>query len=132
MKVNDDEPIRKAFSSGAVRGTDADGERYDLISPIGLKRIAETYAYGAKKYTPFNWEKGIPASNMLNHALRHLYMFLAGDTNEDHLAHAAWNVIGAMHSQTAWPHLNKELNEALEQRRQSLETAGENVTAGQL
>ena len=72
---------------------DADGVRYDLITPIGLRRLAETYAEGACKYEPHNWRKGIPASQMLNHAIRHVVMYLQGDAQEDHLAHAAWNLL---------------------------------------
>jgi hypothetical protein len=67
------------FATGAVRGTDADGERWDLITPIGLRRLAETCAEGAAKYGEHNWQKGIPASVMLNHAIRHIYLYLAGD-----------------------------------------------------
>jgi len=40
------------FATGAVRGTDADGERWDLITPIALRRLAETCAEG-----PANTEK---------------------------------------------------------------------------
>ncbi len=32
------------FSTGAVRSSDANGTRYDLVSPIGLRRLAETEA----------------------------------------------------------------------------------------
>ena len=71
------------FPTGAVRGTDAAGVRFDLITPIGLRRLAETCAEGAAKYGPFNWTRGIPASEMLNHAIRHIYLWLQGDAEED-------------------------------------------------
>lgn len=79
------------------------GVRYDLISPIGLRRIAETYAEGSQKYGDHNWLKGMPASDLLNHALAHLNDFKRGDTSEDHLAHAAWNLIAMMHFQETRP-----------------------------
>ncbi len=91
------------FPSGAVRSTDADGVRFDLITPIGLRRLAETCAEGARKYGAFNWQKGIPASEMLNHAIRHIYLWLQGDSQEDHLAHAAWNVLSVCHFEEAMP-----------------------------
>ena len=53
----------KHFGTGAVRSSDAEQTRYDLISPIGLERIARTCAEGAKKYTPHNWERGMPVSD---------------------------------------------------------------------
>jgi hypothetical protein len=91
------------FPTGAVRGTDAAGVRFDLITPIGLRRLAETCAEGAAKYGPFNWTRGIPASEMLNHAIRHIYLWLQGDAEEDHLAHAAWNILGVCHFEEAMP-----------------------------
>jgi len=95
----------KEFPSGAVRSSDADNERYDLITPIGLRRLAMTYAEGAKKYGEYNWLKGIPASDLLNHALRHLNLFMLGDRSEDHLAHAAWNIFALMHFEETRPDL---------------------------
>jgi hypothetical protein len=79
--------------------------RFDLITPIGLRRLAETCAEGAKKYGDHNWQKGIPASVMLNHAIRHIYLWLEGDDTEDHLAHAAWNILGVAHFEETMPDL---------------------------
>ena len=99
-----DEPTAVTqFPSGAVRSSDASDVRFDLITPIGLRRLAETCAEGAAKYGSRNWERGIPASVMLNHALRHIYCWLAGDASEDHLAHAAWNLLGVCHFEEANP-----------------------------
>lgn len=170
------------FDSGAVRSADRVGERYDLISPIGLewlmhcrhkvvfnfagsvedeiktaiqqcyaylkgdrdydhlavaawrvmaaiartdepdaklltatvlrcgmKRLATTCHEGAVKYGDYNWEKGMPVSEMLNHAIPHLLIALDGKSTEDDLGHALWNLFGAMHSDHLWPHLNKNL-----------------------
>ncbi len=95
-----------AFSTGAVRGTDANGTRYDLITPIGLKAVASAYAEGVAKYGAYSCEKGIPILDLLNHAIRHIYLFLEGDRTEDHLGHAGWNVLMAKHSDVMWPDLN--------------------------
>lgn len=95
----------KQFATGAVRSTDADNVRYDLVSPIGHRRLAETCAKGARKYGDNNWLKGIPASDLLNHALQHIGKFLAGDTSEDHLAHASWNLFAVMHFEETRPEL---------------------------
>lgn len=93
------------FPTGAIRGTDNSGVRFDLISSVGLRRLAETYAEGAAKYGDNNWLKGIPASNLLNHLEVHLNKFKSGDTSEDHLAHAAWNLFTLMHFQETRPEL---------------------------
>lgn len=101
------EPDVHEFETGAVRSKDADNTRYDLITPIGLRRVAEAYAEGATKYSDFNWEKGMPITGILNHAIRHIFLYLSGDRSEDHLGHAGWNVLAACHSEEMWPHLNE-------------------------
>jgi len=94
------------FGTGAVRSSEVEEFRFDLVSPIGLREIARTCAEGAKKYSDFNWEKGMPVHDLLNHALAHIYRFLSGDRTEPHLPHAGWNVLAAIHSLELWPHLN--------------------------
>jgi hypothetical protein len=49
---------------------------------------------GAERYGTYNWH-GLPVSNCLNHAIRHIFMHIAGDTSEDHLGHAAANLLMA-------------------------------------
>lgn len=100
---------RHEYDTGAVRSADCKNIRYDLISPIGLAAVARTYAEGAEKFGVCNWENGMPVTDLLNHAIAHIYKFLGGDRSEDHLGHAAWNLIGAVHSMELWPHLNKDL-----------------------
>ena len=99
---------RTRFATGAVRSSDAEEFRYDLISPIGLEAVARTCAEGAAKYSAHNWERGMDVPDLLNHALRHVFQFLAGDRSEPHLPHAAWGLLAAIHSETLWPHLNKD------------------------
>lgn len=105
MKEHEGSTVR--FATGAVRSSDAEATRYDLISPIGLEAVARTCAEGAAKYGDWNWEKGMPVHDLLNHALRHVYRHLAGDRSEPHLAHAAWGLLAAIHSDELWPHLNE-------------------------
>ena len=70
--------------SGAKRTTDADETRFDLISPIGLERLAKIYKEGAEKYGDYNWEKGFPIHDLLNHGIRHYNLYMSGDRSEDH------------------------------------------------
>lgn len=93
------------FPTGARRSGDAESERYDLITPIGLRRLAETYADGAARHGEHNWELGMPASALVNHALRHINLWMSGDAMEDHLAHAAWNLFALMHFEETRPEL---------------------------
>lgn len=99
-------PEHREFDTGARRSRDADGTRYDLISPIALEAVAATYAEGSAKYGDHNWERGMPVHDLLNHALRHIFKYLSGDLSEPHLPHAAWGLLAAIHSEALWPHLN--------------------------
>ena len=94
------------FGTGAVRSSDVEQFRYDLVSPIGLREVARACAEGASKYGDWNWEKGMPVHDLLNHVLAHVYQFLGGDRSEPHLGHAAWGLLAAIHSHELWPELN--------------------------
>ncbi len=103
-------PQRQKFPTGAVRDKNVAGNklvshpaRFDLISPIGLRRLAATYGEGAQKYGDHNWRKGMPISSTLNHAIAHIYEYLTGDQSEDHLAHAAWGLFAVMHFEETKP-----------------------------
>lgn len=89
----------KTFTTGAQRSSDADGARLDLLPVEGLFRAGEAAASGAAKYGEFNWQKGMPLSEFLNHLLQHIYKYQNGDRSEDHLGHAAWNALAACHAE---------------------------------
>ena len=99
------------FSTGARRSADCEAVRYDLISPIGMRRLAETYAEGCAKYPPDpdthrqNWTKGMPVSSLLNHVIRHIYRYLEGESEEDELSHATWGLLAVMHMEETMPEM---------------------------
>lgn len=97
----------KEFSSGAKRSKDADEYRFDLIHPIFEERLAKVFAEGARKYGDYNYEKGIPAMECINHLLRHINEWLKGNDDEDHLGHAAANICMAMQSLEIHPEINQ-------------------------
>ena len=68
--------------------------RYDLIPACGMSRVAQAMGRGAERYGEENWH-GLTVSNCLNHAIRHIFMHIAGDKSEDHLGHAAANLLMA-------------------------------------
>ena len=93
------------FDSGAKREARR-LPRYDLIPPDALGRLAMIYTEGAEKYGERNWEKGIPFSNLYNHAMEHIRRWLEGDNSEDQLAKAAWGLFAMMHFEQHRPELN--------------------------
>ena len=64
---------------------------FHLLPISALFDAAKVAKYGADKYGETfdqrNYTK-IPALDHLNHAIQHIYAFLAGDTQDDHLGHA--------------------------------------------
>ncbi|MBM4043017.1 MAG: hypothetical protein FJ290_31395 [Planctomycetes bacterium] len=96
---------REEFDGGAVRDVRSGKGRYDLLSPHALGRLAAVYEKGAAKYAARNWEKGIPVSRCLDSALRHIFQYLAGAKDEDHLAQADWNLQAVMHFEETRPDL---------------------------
>lgn len=61
--------------------------RFDLIDPLPLFKLAEILSSGADKYGKWNWRR-ISVEDNLNHALSHIFAYLAGDRQDDHLGHA--------------------------------------------
>lgn len=90
---------RQSFPSGAVRDTASGKTRPDLISPFFLDRLGHHLRKGASKYSEWNWAQGIPSSRCYESAMRHLLQFAQGETDEDHLSAAAFNIMVIVHNQ---------------------------------
>jgi len=90
---------RREFSTGSVRDVRKGKGRFDLLSPIALRRLARHFENGAVKYGERNWEKGQPMCSYLDSAVRHLYDWLEGKNDEDNLAAAMWNVNAMIHTE---------------------------------
>lgn len=94
------------FEGGAVRSADADGMDFCSLPILGLMGVARTAHEGGTKYGRHNYMLGMPTHECLNHAIRHIYMFLAGDRSEPHLEHATWNLMTAVQSFNLDPEMN--------------------------
>ncbi len=99
------------YEGGATRSKKVDGLRYDLISPIGLKRLAKRYHVGAEKHGARNWEKGVPKEIVINHMFGHLVKYQEGNAFEDDLAAIAWNAFALMHYEDAEMRAQEEKND---------------------
>ncbi len=79
---------------GEGRKDDTGKPPLHLIPPEFLYAIAEILDFGAKKYAPRNWEKGMNWSRCYRAALGHLFDWFARkgpdpETGKSHLWHAA-------------------------------------------
>lgn len=87
---------RREFETGAVR--DMKAGKGDMVSlpNAAILRLSKHYEAGALKYGRWNYTKGIPVSAFMDSALRHIFKYLDGWDDEDHLSAAAFNILGAM------------------------------------
>ena len=96
-----DSGAREEFSTGSRRDTQDGKGRFDLISPIALRRLAVHYENGSRKYGDRNWEKGQPLGRYVSSGMRHWLALLEGDHSEDHAAAVAWNAFAFIHTADA-------------------------------
>ena len=82
-----EKPEFSKFSTGGQKDT-AEKLRMDLIPPEIDKAYAEVLGFGTEKYDDRNWERGIPFSQCIAAARRHLNAFQLGeDINEESSLH---------------------------------------------
>jgi len=98
--------IARRYNSGKLR--------YQLITPIGLSKLAEIYTKGCEKYTVYNedgsvkdsgannWKSGLPFTQIMDSAKRHIQAWESGedidpDLQSQHLANAVWNLFTIIH-----------------------------------
>lgn len=85
------------MSAEAVRD-DAGKAPYDLIAPELLEGVAAVLEFGAAKYPPRNWEKGMRWGRVFASTMRHMWKWWrreAADpeTGYSHLWSAASNIM---------------------------------------
>jgi hypothetical protein len=100
-----DSEERREYNTGAVRDRGTGKGRYDLLPPKAIHRLARHFENGAVKYGDRNWEKGIPISNYIDSAMRHIFKYLDGAQDEDHLIAGAWNLLCAAQTEVEHPEL---------------------------
>ena len=93
------------FASGAVRDKKTGKGRCDLLPACVLLRLAKHYERGAERFGPYNWQQGIPCHSFVDSALRHMLKYMDGQTDEDHLIAAIWNLCGLAWTEEKLPEL---------------------------
>ena len=97
---------RTVFPTGSVRDMHEGKGDMASIPWESILRLSKHYENGAKKYQRWNFRKGIPVSSFIDSACRHLAKYQCGMDDEDHLAAAAFNVLGAMLMENTMPEMN--------------------------
>lgn len=94
--------IRTTSLTGGQKGSKA--QKFSQIPTPSLMALAETYAYGASKYSRFNFRNGYDYSLSYDAMQRHAW---AWNDNEDfdpesglnHMAHVAWHALNLLQMQ---------------------------------
>lgn len=73
--------------------------RCDLLPPSAMLGVCRVLREGSR-YGKDNWRL-IPRADHINHAMRHLFLQLAGDRSEQHLANAVCRLLFAMETSDA-------------------------------
>lgn len=93
----EDNPLRHTFSSGGIK--DNRGKpQVDLLPSAPLLAIAEVLGFGARKYQPHNWRRGLPWGDTYASLQRHLLAWNAGEDMDkesgfSHLANAGCQLL---------------------------------------
>jgi len=96
--ITKDSGARQEYESGMRRDTQEGKKRYDLIDREFLGRWADLMARGAEKYGENNYRLATTDEELRRFeasALRHMFQWLEGDTEEDHAAAVAFNLAAA-------------------------------------
>jgi len=89
---------KRQFSTGALRQFAKGKGTPVLVSPIAEDLLAKHCEGGVEAgYTPRNWERGMPLSEVFNSIKRHTRQEQEGDKSEDHAASAFWNWMVYLH-----------------------------------
>ena len=67
------------------------GTAFHYADPLAMLALAKVLDYGAKRYDRDNWRL-IEEEEHINHAITHLFAYMAGDEQDDHLEHALCRV----------------------------------------
>ena len=92
------------FDTGAERDTGGKG-RCDLLPHSALLRVSRQMEGALAEHEERNWERGIPMHSFLDSAMRHLFKYMDGRVDEDHLAAAATNVLMALWTEDHMPEM---------------------------
>lgn len=93
MGIKKEKGKERQFGTGA-RKQHATGKGTPVLIPgDAMIDIAKHFEDGAVHYGARNWEKGIPLSELLNSAERHLQQIKMGLTDESHDRAFVWNAI---------------------------------------
>jgi hypothetical protein len=76
--------------------------RYDLFPIEAISAYSRVAEFGAIKYEPWNWAKGLPRMQIAASLIRHLWAYMRGEDNDPesglaHTDHILWNAVALVY-----------------------------------
>jgi hypothetical protein len=96
VDVNSDRKIR-LFPTGAIRSDNTGRERYDFISPLALKELAQFLATTENSFAQINYFLGIPEEACLESMLRHINDYRINGHKQEAVA-MLFNAVALVHT----------------------------------
>jgi hypothetical protein len=83
--------------------------QWSLVDFKSLEGLVNVLEYGANKYAPNNWKKGMPVTQVSESLMRHLFAYLQGEDVDPesgcrHLSHVMCNVMFLEYIMREKPH----------------------------
>lgn len=90
VKANMESPVGLRFNEGKPQ--------WHLVDWSALEPMVRVLEYGAEKYTPNNWKKGMSQAELMDCLLRHCFAWTRGEDNdpESKLSHMGHILSNAM------------------------------------
>lgn len=95
-----DSGAREVFNTGAQRDRQPGKGKPSLVPNFVLWLLSRVYEDGAIKYASRNWERGMPLSQYIDSAERHLAKLKCGMRDEPHATQVVWNMVGYIFTAT--------------------------------
>lgn len=101
--ISDDKAIKenerkiRRFPTGAIRSDNTGRERFDFISPLALKELAQFLSTTENAFAQVNYFLGIPEEACVESALRHINDFRINGEKEEAVA-LLFNAVALVHT----------------------------------
>lgn len=88
--------------------------QWSLVDFESLEPLVEVLEFGAEKYAPNNWKKGLPITKTMESLLRHAFAYLSGEDNDpesgaSHIGHIMCNAMFITHMTENKPEFDDRL-----------------------
>lgn len=87
----------RRFPTGAIRSDNTGRERYDFISPLALKELAQFLATTENAFAQVNYFLGIPEEACVESLLRHVNDFRISQNKKEAVA-LLFNAVALVHT----------------------------------